>query len=312
MKITKKIFIIGIILLFIGMSISSSTGINLDRHSSVKSLNGKTLYVGGSGPNNYTKIQDAIDDASKGDTVFVYNDSSPYYEHLEIWRSINLIGEDKNSTVIDGGNWGDYIVFIISADFVNINGFTIQNNSVLWESVGTQHIKYNENSLSKDNIFDPYGYGIRIEQSNCINITNNNIHSNDVGILVEASDKNNIEQNKFYKNRWDVVVTLSDKNNITQNTFLNSSNTQLYLYSSYSNAFNYNNLYKTSVTFSYQFIIPFYGYRRLRIIFHKNNWNYNYWREPRNNPKPIKGYISLFKWFNFDWHPVQEPYDIEV
>ena len=59
-----------------------------------------TLYVGGSGPNNYTKIQDAINDASDGDTVFVYNDSIPYYEHIIINKSINLIGEDKDTTII--------------------------------------------------------------------------------------------------------------------------------------------------------------------------------------------------------------------
>ena len=35
--------------------------------------NDNTLYVGGSGEGNYTKIQDAIDDASDGDIVFVYN-----------------------------------------------------------------------------------------------------------------------------------------------------------------------------------------------------------------------------------------------
>ena len=33
--------------------------------------NGNTLYVGGSGPGNFTKIQDAIDNASNGKTVFV-------------------------------------------------------------------------------------------------------------------------------------------------------------------------------------------------------------------------------------------------
>ena len=32
-----------------------------------------TYYVGGSGGGNYSSIQDAIDDASDGDTVFVYN-----------------------------------------------------------------------------------------------------------------------------------------------------------------------------------------------------------------------------------------------
>jgi len=41
---------------------------------------GSTLYVGGSGPNNYTSIQDAINDASDGDTIYVYDDSSPYHE----------------------------------------------------------------------------------------------------------------------------------------------------------------------------------------------------------------------------------------
>jgi len=51
------------------------------------------LYVGGSVPNNYTTIQSAIDDAVDGDTVFVYDDSSPYREHLLIETSINLLGE---------------------------------------------------------------------------------------------------------------------------------------------------------------------------------------------------------------------------
>ena len=33
----------------------------------------KTLYVGGTGAGNYTKIQDAIDNASAGDTIRVFN-----------------------------------------------------------------------------------------------------------------------------------------------------------------------------------------------------------------------------------------------
>ncbi|RLF42667.1 MAG: hypothetical protein DRN17_07450, partial [Thermoplasmata archaeon] len=41
---------------------------------------GNTLYVGGSGEGNYSSIQDAVDNASNGDTIYVYDDSSPYYE----------------------------------------------------------------------------------------------------------------------------------------------------------------------------------------------------------------------------------------
>ena len=36
-------------------------------------IDGDTLYVGGDGPNNYTTIQSAIDDAVDGNTVFVYD-----------------------------------------------------------------------------------------------------------------------------------------------------------------------------------------------------------------------------------------------
>ena len=109
----KRILAIGIILLFIGMNISSSTGLNLEQKSTTL-LNGKTLYVGGSGPGNYTKIQEAIDDSSDGDTVFVYDDSSPYFENVVVDKSINLIGENRNTTEIYPYDEG-YIVKISSS-----------------------------------------------------------------------------------------------------------------------------------------------------------------------------------------------------
>jgi len=55
----KKLLVIGIIILLVGVSIPS-TGINVEK-SNITSYDGNTLYVGGSGPGNYTKIQDAID-----------------------------------------------------------------------------------------------------------------------------------------------------------------------------------------------------------------------------------------------------------
>ncbi|UCD13584.1 MAG: hypothetical protein JSW60_08515, partial [Thermoplasmatales archaeon] len=96
----KKGLAIGIILLFLSVSVIPSTGTTVEKSSI--SFDGNTLYVGGDGPGNYTKIQDAIDDASDGDTVFVYDDSSPYQQesYLNIEKSINLIGEDRDTTVI--------------------------------------------------------------------------------------------------------------------------------------------------------------------------------------------------------------------
>jgi len=101
------------------------------------SLNGNTLYVGGTGEGNYTNIQEAIDDASDGDTVFVYDDSSPYQVsiYISIEKSINLIGENRDTTVIsgsidiiDGSPKTNVLIFITNTDWVNISGFTIKDS----------------------------------------------------------------------------------------------------------------------------------------------------------------------------------------
>jgi len=87
------------------------------------------LYVGGSGANNYTSIQEAIDDAMPGDTIFVYDDSSPYYENLTIDKSIKLIGENRKTTIVDGE--GAKNVIRIIANNVSISNFSIRNSSKL-------------------------------------------------------------------------------------------------------------------------------------------------------------------------------------
>ena len=96
-------------------------------HGKVKSSHGKgrTLYVGGTGPNNYTKIQDAINDANDGDTIFVY--SGVYKENLIINKTINLIGEKRETTIINS-NYSDTIV--ISCDNVKIQNFILQYGEI--------------------------------------------------------------------------------------------------------------------------------------------------------------------------------------
>jgi hypothetical protein len=68
----RKYLVAGIILIFIGASIISSTAQDTET-SSLLTSSGKWLYVGGSGPGNYTTIQGAINAAKSSDTVFVYS-----------------------------------------------------------------------------------------------------------------------------------------------------------------------------------------------------------------------------------------------
>ncbi len=144
------------------------------------------LYVGGHGEGNYSKIQDAINAAKDGDIIFVYDDSSPYYENLIINKSISLIGENKETTIIDGNKEGD-VVKILS-DEVKISGFTIRNSKEEYESAGI--VIYNaDNIIIEDNIITGNGdQGIRIYSSDK-NVIKRNIISNNVfyGIWLYSS-----------------------------------------------------------------------------------------------------------------------------
>lgn len=130
---TKKMVTYALFIIFFVSSMVISSVLNEDIIQSDNALNyinnGNILYVGGDGANNYTKIQDAINDAINGDTIFVYDDSSPYYENIVINKSINLIGENRN-TIICGNDSssnnsiGEKVISV-EANFVNISNFTI-------------------------------------------------------------------------------------------------------------------------------------------------------------------------------------------
>jgi len=115
----KKVSVFAIAFLLM-LSFSSINGGNIH---SVSTNNGNTLYVGGVGPNNYTKIQDAVNDAHHGDTVFVY--SGIYYEKVKIDKSITVIGENEQTTIIDGMN-KTTTVFSMAADYATFSRFTIR------------------------------------------------------------------------------------------------------------------------------------------------------------------------------------------
>jgi len=302
----RKIIALGIMLLFLGMTISS-TGFNLENQS-VKPLSfGNTLYVGGNGTGNYTSIQDAIDNASDGDTVFVYNGT--YYEfNITIDVSINLIGENRDTTVIEGNGTGSIVN--LKADGVNISGFTIQNGSS--PNIGAINIKiYRYNNISGNIIKNTEYSGIRTYYSDENIISGNIFIDSRRAIHLCRSDANTIRGNIIKNSSLDILLFSSDINNIFENQiehgpiFLEGDS-------------GFNNIYRNN-------IIPFFPIRGayfgldIYCLTMRNRWYNNYWNRPRILPKPIFGcfyYLnehSLYiPWVTFYWHPAQEPYDIEV
>lgn len=201
---------------FVGLS-DSLGGIE---QSSISSLDdGITLYVGGSGPGNYSTIQEAIDDSSDGDTVFVYDDSSPYNESVYVYKSINLIGEDKNTTVIDGNNSGKVVK--ITIDWVNFSNFTIQNCGHYWEKAEI-NIYSNKNAIFNNKIKSNLWYGIEINNYYNNTITGNSISNHGIAIKLDNSHYNTITGNSLLNSTEGIILENSHYNTITGNSILNN------------------------------------------------------------------------------------------
>ena len=206
-RIIKKLVAV-IILIFITTVIIPSSAQDLKKQSTSIIL-GNILYVGGSGPDNYTKIQDAIDNATDGDTVFVYDDSSPYNDSFSVDKSITLQGENINTTIIHGR-------CSISSNFVIISGFMFQ----IWEIPG-MNIEGFSNNIIENCIFNRSSGGTWIEKSD------NNIIRNCSFIFCEFTTlqierSNNIElsycdffnSNDWFFGRASVVIRSSRGINI--------------------------------------------------------------------------------------------------
>jgi len=173
---------------------------NLDLYANSNNINniqrdrGIILYVGGSGPGNYSKIQDAINNASTGDTIFVYNGT--YYENLNIDKTINLTGEERDITIIDGGGIGD-VVYLTSDNNI-VSNFTIINGQIGIHLYGCENAHVDNCHLSGNDFgIDINYYSFNNNISNC-QIQN----SADRGISIGSS---NTEDNNFYNNTLEIT-----------------------------------------------------------------------------------------------------------
>ncbi len=236
---SKRAFTFGILFMlvvtcFIPITFGFNVRLSTIEQPSISFKKGKTLYVGGSGPDNYTKIQDAIDNASDGDTVYVYDGGSPYKELVVIDKSIDLIGEDKDTTVIDGDYKGT--VVDIRADGVTVCGFTLINCNRIndWQYNVLKIIGHN-NVIIKDNIisigswdlFPPWVAGVYLKDS-INNFIQNNIifdHNDEgrtAGIKISGGSSNNISGNEVYGYTQGITPSSNDNiiygNNIHHNS----------------------------------------------------------------------------------------------
>lgn len=167
------------------------------------------------GKRNYTKIQDAVNAASSGDTIFICNGT--YYENvlIEEKKDIRIIGEDWRTTILRPRRIPASIIRIWDSTNITIANLTLKDAS-RGEGISIDSVK--APFLSTNNI-----------------ITKCTFMNNSYGVITSHIVMRVTEDNKCVK----TIYFDSPNNTIYNNIFINNEN---HAYADSYNLFYYNGI----------------------------------------------------------------------
>ncbi len=178
-------------------------------------------------------IQEAIDSAQLGDTILVQ--AGKYYETLVVGKSLTLVGESREDTIVDGGGASQAVVTVAASDVV-ISSFTVQNSSRERASysgikVSGRGCRITDNYITKnrigifvtsqENVIDgnsvtKNGQGIALNSASETTVAENNVSANTVGISLASSSNNTIVGNRVtdsYTGGHGITLSSNSRNN---------------------------------------------------------------------------------------------------
>lgn len=162
---------------------------------------GGTIYVDDDGGEDYTNIQDAVTAASESDTIYVY--SGIYYENVAVDKTITLMGENRDTTIVDGGGSG-HVVYI-TADGVNISRLTVTNSGASSDA-GIKIDNANYCCIENINASTNNGYGINCYYAdNCLFINNYIVDNLVIGIYAYGGSNNEFAHNYVANNPYNGI-----------------------------------------------------------------------------------------------------------
>jgi len=199
-------------------------------------VSGRTITVDDDGGADFSRIQPAIDNATNGDTINVWE--GIYQGHIWVNNSIDLHGNASNNTIIDGN--GSKYAILISSDYVNISGFNIihsisgigiesshvqilDNNFLLHQNYGIEILGSDEIVIVKNEFRDCNGSGISITQGQDISISDNYFSDNGYGVTGKEVSESKIKNNHFEYHFIGIYLDFSENIKISNNGFFNNT-----------------------------------------------------------------------------------------
>lgn len=174
----------------------------------------------------YQHIQDGIDCVSENGTVYVneglYINPDIYKDQILINKRINLLGENKENTIVDSGGIANCIITEGNVNQLNISGFTFQNGTTGMELEGDYYLNIT------DNIIKDFNTGIHIIGGNHNKILKNKIYNCQNGTLFQKTDENYIDQNNIYNNQIGILQHYGNRNLYKRNIIKNNNETGIF------------------------------------------------------------------------------------
>jgi parallel beta-helix repeat protein len=176
-------------------------------YGSIQNLNTSLIY--------YT-IQSAINAPETLADHVIYVKSGMYHENVLVTKSISLLGEERETTIIDGNTTVPAVQ--ITSNNVKISGFTAQNGT--WGIF----IDYASNCTVSGNKVTANQYGIYLFYSSNSTVSGNNATANGYdGIYLYDSSNNTIVGNNVTANGWGIGLDYySDTSSFFHNSFVNN------------------------------------------------------------------------------------------
>ncbi|MGB3459078.1 MAG: NosD domain-containing protein, partial [Halobacteriota archaeon] len=197
---------------------------------------------GGAFHSSDTPIQDAIDNATAGETICVKD--GEYKENVDVDKGLTIRSENGAASTTVNALYSNDHVFEVTADYVSISGFTVKGAIGSWNA-GI----YLDSNIGHCNIYDNNAsgncYGIYLSWSSKYHtITGNTISNNDVGgIRLTGSSNNTISGNTALNNNYGFFLDSSSSNTIADNTVSNNEYYGISLFSKSNNNLIYNNYF---------------------------------------------------------------------
>jgi parallel beta-helix repeat protein len=192
-------------------------------------------------PDDYPTIQEAINAANAGDTIFVRNGT--YRENVVVNKTVSLIGENKNTTIIDGNKTGSVVK--IAANNTIVSWLTIQNSGTSFADSGIWLYHVNGSTISNNIIRNNGYYGINAEFSVC-NVTGNHVGRNkDTGIWLfrgPVKDISYVCNNTVENNGYEGIALSYTKGVVTGNVVRNNTQYGIILENSFDSSATWNTI----------------------------------------------------------------------